>query len=197
MSSCSGDLIWPGQYGGGEGGRAFCGDVIQRRLLFYHNILFTKSSLSQKLYLSLRSLPWFKKKLLSSQLQIIRQKHCIVGPFKLFNRSIAGGSTIGNRRQCRGSTRHVCAFSTFAVLIFGLLLLTVSTDYGSILILRLDYYTLGVQMLLPILIGVLHGDLKVESQMCQLIHMLIHNCNIFLCSLDVGNIDDHCRCPII
>ena len=47
------------------------------------------------------------KKLLSSQLQIIRQKHCIVGPFKLFNRSIAGGSTIGNRRQCRGSTRHV------------------------------------------------------------------------------------------
>ena len=52
-------------------------------------------------------------------------------------------------------------------------------------------------MLLPILIGVLHGDLKVESHMCQLIHMLIHNCTIFLCSLDVGNIDDQRRGPTL
>ena len=24
---------------------------------------------------------------------------------------------------------------------------------------------------------------------------LVHNCTIFLCSLDAGNIDDQCRCP--
>ena len=180
----------------GRGGEHFV--VTSYNVDFYFIIIFyLQNPHFQKNYPSHWGLCPDLKKLLSSQLQIINQKHCIVGPFKLFNRSIAGGSTIGNRRQCRGSTRHVCAFSTFAVLIFGLLLLTVNTDYGSIIILRLDYYTLGVQMLLPILIGVLHGDLKVESQMCQLIHMLIHNCNIFLCSLDVGNIDDHCRCPII
>ena len=26
---------------------------------------------------------------------------------------------------------------------------------------------------------------------------LLHNCTIFLCSLDVGNIDDQCRVPSI
>ena len=134
--------------------------------------------------------------MLSSQLQIIRQKHCIVGPFKLFNRSIASGSTIGNRRQCRGSTRHVCAFSTFAVLIFGLLLLTVNTDYGSILILRLLY--IGSSDVASYINWSSAWGFKSRTPNVSIdTYMLIHNCNIFLCSLDVVNIDDHCRCPII
>ena len=32
---------------------------------------------------------------------------------------------------------------------------------------------------------------------CQDGTSLVHNCTIFLCSLDVGNIDDQCRCPTI
>ena len=27
------------------------------------------------------------------------------------------------------------------------------------------------------------------------LHVIVHNCTIFLCSLDVGNIDDQCRGP--
>ena len=32
---------------------------------------------------------------------------------------------------------------------------------------------------------------KIISTPCS----LVHNCTIFLCHVDVGNIDDQCRCP--